>query len=393
MGIGTISGHMLRRSAVEGAWVWIALPLLIIYVLGISLQGLFAQDFAPPRPYTVVVAGDAGPAASEVSGVLRARPDLFDVSVTVDGRVAQQSVLERKADAAVIVPGAYPGEPVLVVAAPGTVVREAVAGAVEAALRRLNPGEEAGGRAAGAAESEAAVADPGATADGGSGAGAAGDGAGAALGASRTLPPWAKAGSFDYYAVGTTIMFLMYTVHASMIYCARDRASGAYARIRSFGISRTAYLAAGFLSSVAAGIVFVLAMAVLTRILYGVDWGDPLAWAAVAVAAAAGAAAVSFVVAAVVPPNPKSLDNAGSTLFTILAFLGGSTVPLSVLPDWFAKAFAWLPNRIALEGFFIAASGGGLPDVAGRALTLLLVAFALVATGWTISSVRAKREE
>src|SRR5690606_15131309 len=121
-------------------------------------------------------------------------------------------------------------------------------------------------------------------------------------GALQEGAPWSGAGSFAYYAVGITIMFMMYTVHAAMMHGARDRSTGAYARIRSLGVSRSAYLAAGYLSSVATGVVFAAVMAVLTRLLFGVDWGDPLAWAAVTIAAAAGVAAISFLISAALPP-------------------------------------------------------------------------------------------
>lgn len=357
-GAGTIAGHRFKRFALGGSWVWFLLPLVIIYVLGISMQGLFANEFTPPEPYRVAVAGDGARAAAALK-TLGSRPELFAVVRVADEEEARAAVLAKKSDAAVIVPPDGQGEPIRVAAAPGAVVGEVIGGALRSSLGDGEPGQ---------------AGEP------------------VPAGSDHQAPSWSAASSFGYYAVGITVMFLMYVAHAAMIYSAKDRSSGAYARMRTLGVSHAAFLVAGYVASFGVGAAFVLVMAAATRLLFGVAWGDPLAWAAVTVAGAAGAASISFLIAAAMPSNPKGVDNAGSTLFTIVAMLGGSTVPLSVLPEWFESSFGWLPNRKALDAYFTVAAGGGLADAAGDVGYLLVVALLFVIAGIGVAGLRAKRE-
>src|SRR5690606_26518943 len=145
--------------------------------------------------------------------------------------------------------------------------------------------------------------------------------------------------------------FVMFAAHTTTISSASDRLSGAYARTRTLGVSRTTFLAAGVITSVAVAICFMGMMTGSTFLLFGVRWGEWLAWGVLTLATATTMAALSFVLASVMG-KPQILEQVGSTLFTVLSFLGGSSMPLPVLPVWLASALSWLPNRVALEGYF-----------------------------------------
>ncbi len=355
--VSAITSQRLRRLTLDGGWVWIALPLAIIYVLGVSMQGLFSTDFTPARPYQVAVAGgDAS--TSQVIEAMIASPDFFSVDLVADEDDARASVLARRSDAAVIVPPDDAEQPFRVIAPPGSVVLEIVGGVLRKEIEALHGAEDA--------EAEKA-SDPNA-------------------------PPSSQLSSFEYFGVGIMIMFLMFTVHSMMVYSVGDRSSGAYGRIRTLGVSRTAYLVAGYAAAFVVGVIFAGVMALATRLIFGVEWGDPLAWTAVTLAGSAGVASISFLIMATMPPSPKAVESAGSTLIIIMSMMGGSTVPLAVLPSWFADTFAWLPNRIVLDGYFAIAAGGSLAEVAGKVALLLVVALCLLLAGWSISVVRAKGE-
>src|SRR5690606_39951981 len=52
-----ITAHLIRKVAFNPAVVWlIAMPLVIIYILGITMHGLFSAEFTPVKPYRIVVA-------------------------------------------------------------------------------------------------------------------------------------------------------------------------------------------------------------------------------------------------------------------------------------------------------------------------------------------------
>lgn len=360
--------HQLRREVLRGApLVLTVIPVIIIYVLGMSMQALFTGGYIPSKPFRVALAAN-GDHGSGLIEVLSTDPRFFSVTVAEDATGARQAVRARESDAALIVPDAYPDEPLTIVAPPRSVVRDVLAGFIE---EGFSPDVSIGS----------------------SGSGRRSDGAGsAAASPAEETSPWAAVDAFGYFGVGLTVMFAMYVGHTMMIACAGDRASGVYARLRAIGVSRQAYLWSGFASAVVIGAIFIAVMRLATRLLYGIDWGDPLAWGVLTLAGAAGIAALSFVILAVSPANPKGVDAAGSALYTVLAFLGGSTVPLNVMPGWYTEIFAWLPNRVMLDGYFLVAGGAGLDALSGSLVALGAGAALLLAVGWVVLGLRGKGE-
>lgn len=371
--IGVMVVNQLHRMVAEGQSLWLViLPILIIYVLGISLQGVFSSDFSLAEPYRVgVVEGRAG-LGGFATEALRGLPQFFTVATEADPVETRRRVLRQESDAAVIVPPGFPAEPVAIVAPPGSVV----AGILDGVLRRAagQPGVvDAADGAVELAVTEIVPAAP-------------------EVGSEGVESPWAGVGSYQYYGIGLTVMFAMFAAHVAMTYCAGDLASGAYARIRANGVSRPAYLAGGYVSAMVMGAAFILFMRGATSLVFGVTWGNWLAWAILTLAGAAAVAAISFLLMSLAPRNPKKVDDAGGSLFTILAILGGSTWPLHTMPDWLARALAWLPNRVVLEGYFKVASGGGPATVADELRILGVATLALFAAAWVVSGVRARRE-
>ena len=193
---------------------------------------------------------------------------------------------------------------------------------------------------------------------------------------------WTGAGAFQYFSVAITVMFMTFASHSAMTHAAEDRSTGAYLRIRSMGISRSTFMVAEVASAVLIGAAFALLMAVITRMLFRVTWGDPVAWTLMTIGGAMSIAALSFLVMTLLPDNPKSVESAGSTVYTILSFLGGSTVPLTIMPPWFARLFSWLPNRRMLDGYLAIAQGAGVESLGRELLGLAAVTLALFAVSW-----------
>ena len=64
-------------------------------------------------------------------------------------------------------------------------------------------------------------------------------------------------------------MFAMYAANVAMQYLAADFTSGTFGRIRSFGVTRSRYLFAGYLSAVIMSVLFVTVMTVVTKVFSG----------------------------------------------------------------------------------------------------------------------------
>lgn len=380
--VGTIAAHHLRRLALGGAPIWlVAMPLVIIYVLGITMHGLFSAEFVPAKPYRVVIAKGEEPSnmvAGDIAQRLSQAPDFFAVDRVSGEDDARRAVLEREADAAIIVTQGAPAY--TIIAPPGSIVLEMLV----PALRQMDqefvsqPGPDE--MAPLDDISEPAETNSTSMADKGDGLGSPSD--------VVFNAPWVGVGAFQYFSAAIMIMFMTFASHSAMTNSAEDRTTGAYLRIRSMGISRSTYLVAGVASAAVIGALFALMMAVITRVLFRVEWGDPVAWTLMTIGGAMSIAALSFLVMAVLPDNPKSVESAGGTIYTILSFFGGSTVPLTVMPQWFAQLFSWLPNRRMLDGYLAIAQGAGVANLGREFLGLAVATLALLALSSLVLTIK-----
>ena len=124
-----IAGNQLRRVALDGALIWlVGLPILIIYVLGITLHGAFATDFSPAEPMRIGLVEHESVSELGVGDALEAMPQFFVIDRYYDEEAARQAVLARSSRAAVIVPPEFPNEPATVVTDPSSLVGEILAG-------------------------------------------------------------------------------------------------------------------------------------------------------------------------------------------------------------------------------------------------------------------------
>src|SRR5690606_31087453 len=125
--MSAITAHLIRKTAFNPAVAWlIAMPLVIIYILGITMHGLFSAEFTPGEPYRIVVAHpeEAGFLVERLSQA----PKHFAVEEAKGAREARQGVFQRQADAAIV---AADGDVALtVIAPPGSIVLEMLAGEI-----------------------------------------------------------------------------------------------------------------------------------------------------------------------------------------------------------------------------------------------------------------------
>lgn len=422
---------LLRRSSAPGPLsavlsllAIVALPLALVGILGVGLQGLMGADFTLSRPYEVVlvaespegvpgssqrITADSSPGATTdlspgattdsspgatagstpgiaaVRDALAARPRFFNIQWVPDPATARDRVARRQADAAVVVPDAFPAAAARVIAVPGSIVEgivgEAVGGAAVALERMLTsevsvlrtPASEVVSAASQPAPVPAAAATDSVQAE-----------------PQEHAASWLFSDSFTYYAVGITVMFAMYAAHAVVVNSARDRSSDVYARLQSVGVSSASHMTAGAVAGILVTTIFIAAMTGATTLLFGANWGHLGPWALLTATGAAAVAGMSLAVMAFVS-GPNLVDPVGTTLFNVLGFLGGSMTPLSVLPNWFETSFRRLPNRIMLDGYLKLAQGAGMEDILSDVVRLAITAGALMAVGGLVFAWRARK--
>jgi ABC-2 type transport system permease protein len=120
---------------------------------------------------------------------------------------------------------------------------------------------------------------------------------------------------------------------------------------------------------------------VLSAVVFGVSWGDPLAAGTVAVLFALVGTGAAMVIG-VFSSNPDQASALGIMAGMLLGALGGAMVPLEIFPEP-AHTFAYLtPHAWAIQGLReVALRGGTVVDVLVELGALSVYALALLAIG------------
>lgn len=114
------------------------------------------------------------------------------------------------------------------------------------------------------------------------------------------------------------------------------------------------------------------------RIAFGVDWGDPVAAAALTVAFALVGAGAGLIVGAVFD-DPDRVSAAGPPIGVLLGALGGCMVPLEVFPAAMETVARATPHYWAMTAWQqLIFDGDGIGAIVGHLAVLLSVATALL---------------
>lgn len=368
--VAILSITQLRRIVTDrGSVIWLFIfPFALAGVLGLSLQGLMSPQWVPNSPYTVAVVGGESPAYHGIVAALSGVKEYVHV-VAADGEdEARRMVLHEETDGALLIPAGFPGEPLQFIGAPHRVSSEVLTEIIQSMVLRV--GAQHLGSVS-VEQTEVARTEVADRSDG--------------------LPSWLQGDAYQYYSIALTAMFALFAAHSAMVMSARDRQTDAYARLRTLGVRPATFFVSGAVAAWIMGFGFITVISVATRWVYGVDWGDLGGWFILTAVGSSTVAAVSFALTALIP-SAEHVEDAGSTLFMIMAFLGGSMTPLQVLPKWLVTAFDWLPNRALLRGYLKLADGGDLAALSGDVGQLLLTTAVLVGLGTVVWTLRTRGE-
>lgn len=383
-----IAGKDLRQRARDRSGLVIAFvaPFVLAAIIGLAFgsgSGRFSATYA-------VADADRGPLAARfVDGVL-AGPGLAEVVTLrrVGAAEARDLVDRGDADAAFLIPAGFSasvqrgGSATITVLESGAnpiagqVARslaEGYAAQVAATGLSVRTALDAAGRppteaeATRLAQRAAAAQPPVRLVDGGVGA--------------RQLKP------ANYFGPSMAIFFLFFTVSFGARSLLVERRQGTLRRLLASAAPPGAVIAGKALAAFVLGVTSVLVMWLATTLVFGADWGDPLAVVALTTSSVLAAIGITALVVTLARTDEQA-DGYGSLVVFTLALLGGNFIYLAQLPDLLQRLSLLTPNGWALRGFVdLVADGGGLATVA--APVAVTAAFG-VATG-LVALVRARR--
>jgi ABC-2 type transport system permease protein len=384
-----IAGKDLRQRVRDRSGLVIAFvaPFVLAAIIGLAFG---SGDTARFSATYAVADADRGPLAARfVDGVL-AGPGLAEVVTLrrVGAAEARDLVDRGDADAAFLIPAGFSASVRQGGSATITVLESGanpVAGQVARSLAEgytaqvaatglsVRTALDAAGRPATMAEATrlakraAAAQPPVRLVDGGVGA--------------RQIKP------SNYFGPSMAIFFLFFTVSFGARSLLVERRQGTLRRLLASAAPPGAVIAGKALAAFVLGVTSVLVMWLATTLVFGADWGDPLAVVALTVSSVLAAIGITALVVTLARTDEQA-DGYGSLVVFTLALLGGNFIYLAQLPDLLQRLSLLTPNGWALRGFVdLVADGGGLETVA--APVAVTAAFG-VATG-LVALVRARR--
>jgi len=198
-------------------------------------------------------------------------------------------------------------------------------------------------------------------------------------------------GRFDLGATSQLVLFTFLTAMVGAVGLIRTRELGVAARIRSTATPLVTLLAGQALGRIAVAAFQASYIVLATTLLFGASWGDPVATGAVVLMFATVAGGAGMLVGTLAR-NESQASGIGIGLGIGLGALGGSMVPLEVMPDVLVRVAQVTPHAWANSAFAeIVRRGGGIADVAGELAVLAAFAAALLATAVLVLQRRLAR--
>jgi len=171
-------------------------------------------------------------------------------------------------------------------------------------------------------------------------------------------------GAANYFGPSMAIFFLIFTVSFGARSILAERRQGTMRRLLASAASPGGVLAGKALAAFVLGTASVLVMWLATTLVFGADWGDPVAVVALTVSSVLSAIGVTALVVTLARTDEQAEGYSSLVVFT-LALLGGNFVYLAQLPELLQRVSLLTPNGWALRGFVdLVADGGGLATVA-----------------------------
>ena len=371
-----VAGKDLRQRLRDRSALVIAFvaPFVLASIIGLAFGG----DFAFKATYAVADA-DRGPVAAGFSDGVLASPGLRDLVTVreVDPGEARALVDRGEVDAAFLLPAGLTasvqqGRPVTVTVVEagdnpiaGQVARslaEAYAAELTATGLAVTTALDAAGRPATEAEARrlgdraAAGRLPMRLAEGQVGG--------------RTVQ------AATYFGPSMAIFFLFFTVSFGARSVLAERQQGTMRRLLATAAPPGGVLAGKALAAFVLGTSSVLVMWLATTVVFGADWGDPMAVIALTVSSVLSAIGITALVVTLAKSEEQAEGYSSLVVFT-LALLGGNFVYLAQLPEALQRVSLLTPNGWALRGFVdLVADGGGLATVAAPVAVTLAVGLA-----------------
>jgi ABC-2 type transport system permease protein len=374
LAIAEVNVRRLLRDRTSTFFVFV-LPIVLIVVLGTVYGGRVA-------PRMGIVATDSGPLGTELVDAIRNGAVKLELKEPATVEALRAGVEEGTLEIGVIIPAGYDATvrgggvaEIVILGQPQSAVsalREAVSQAVAAQAAVVGAARLTASREGIPFDAALAMARS-----------VQGEMAGVTVAVERIgegLFP-AGTGAFAPGAQSQLVLFMFLTSMTAATQLILTRQLGVSRRMLASPIRVRTILVGETLGRFGVAMLQGLFIVILSAIIFGVSWGDPLAAGTIVVLFALVGTGAAMVVG-VFSNNPDQAGALGVMAGMLLGALGGAMVPLEIFPEP-AHTIAYLtPQAWAIQGLReVALRGGTVVDVLRELGVLVLYAVALMAIG------------
>ncbi len=176
--------------------------------------------------------------------------------------------------------------------------------------------------------------------------------------------------AMDYYAAGTGVMYLLFTVNYGANLLLQERRHKTLARMLTAPVSRLRIIGGKVLGIFLMGLLQFSLIIAASHFFFKVNWGNPIGAALLTCGAVLAAAGLSLFIAAA-SKTAESASAFSTFMVLSMAALGGSMFPTFAMPAWMQSLTKVTINGWAIEGFLkLMFDGAGPVDILPQTIVL-----------------------
>lgn len=183
---------------------------------------------------------------------------------------------------------------------------------------------------------------------------------------------------FQYYAAAMSVMFILFTAGTVSQFFFTEKEQFTYQRMIVADVGAMRLGLANFATGAALTLGQLMILQIGTRLMFQIDWGDWVTVLIIDLVLAIGVGGLAFLLSSLnlLFNNQRAGAFFENVVVQIMAFLGGSFMPMSMMPELVVKSGNFMLNGSGLQAFLKVMQGYPVADLGS--LFLRMSAFTLV---------------
>lgn len=190
--------------------------------------------------------------------------------------------------------------------------------------------------------------------------------------------------SFTYYSIAMMSMFILFSAGYGGKFILNEKIDNTYYRLMATGVDRRMIITGKFFMMFIMAIIQSIVLIIYSKLAFGINWINiPLLLLTILLSCLAVASIGVLIIALTIRSNSYKTSDAFSNAFVqVLALLGGSYLPLQILPKAVGQIGRLTPNGATLQTYIKILEGYGISEILpGLAVIMINIVIMLTLSG------------